>query len=100
MVYNDGTGFGLYLKLKPIDFPCLIIYKAHLKTTYVKQGEIVDAKQKIALMGNTGNSWSMSGGDGTHLHEECRQLISRGNFKKIDLANYYKFLDWNETFRI
>ena len=41
---------------------------SHLEATSVKPGDVVRPGQRIALMGNSGNTRSRTGGDGTHLH--------------------------------
>lgn len=99
---DDPKGFGIYLKLQSIDYPDLIAYKAHLKygSICVKVGDVIDSKQIVAIMGNTGNCVSRWGGDGTHLHEEFRIESIRGNYEKVDMAYYYKDWDFNGAYRV
>lgn len=92
-VYEEPGGFGLYVKLQSIDFPQLIAFKAHLAEAYVKEGDYVDHKQKVGVMGASGACYSAWGGTGEHLHDECRWMVDRGNYIKLDTAKYYK--SWN-----
>lgn len=95
-IFTEPKGFGLYIKLQPLEFPLLLCFKAHLRQVIVKEGENVKAGQEIAIMGNSGNCYSLNGGDGTHLHEEWRLNMGRGMYKKLDVAKYYK----NHEFRL
>lgn len=60
---NDGMGNVVTLK----DSEGNIHQYGHLKSALVKPGERVKKGQPIAQMGKTGNVYSPSGGDPTHL---------------------------------
>jgi len=90
-VYNELKGFGLYVKIKHLSLP-IYAYKAHLRDALVKEGDYVDADQAVGIMGNSGNSYSLNGGDGTHLHDEYREATKHGGLRAFDAAIYYK--DW------
>jgi len=99
----EPNGFGVYTKHQAIDFPDLIFYNAHLEedSVCVKAGDVVDAKQIVAKMGHTGNSRSRwIGGDPTHLHQEFRWMVDRGNYVKLDAALYYQDFNWLGAFRV
>lgn len=40
---------------------------SHLKDEYVKMGQVIPQGSVLGTMGNTGSTYSNSGGDGTHL---------------------------------
>lgn len=63
-VANNG-GFGLQVKLQTADGKEL--WLSHLDGANVKPGQIVKAGQVIAKGGNSGKTYSTSGGDGSHL---------------------------------
>ena len=99
-IYDEPDGFGLYTKLRPIRFPDLLYFKAHLASVYVKEGQIVEARQKIGIMGHSGRCYSRFGGDPTHLHDELRKITRRGEYRRLDLARYYKSWAYSsESFR-
>ena len=52
---------------------------SHLKDILVKPGEEVQKEQKIATMGDTGSSYSPSGGDSSHL--DFRIVDAYGRYK-------------------
>lgn len=95
-IYDEPGGFGLYVKLQSIDFPRLIIFKAHLSDVYVKEGDYVDHKQKVGVMGNSGNCRSRWGGDGLHEHDEYRWMVDRGNYIKLDAGRFYKSWSYHQ----
>lgn len=55
-------------------------------------GQTVTAGQVIGRVGNTGTSYSTSGGDGTHLHYEVRvgnsSSVSNADTKPVDASKY------------
>lgn len=59
---------------------------SHLRRAFVKPGQRVRARQPVAAMGRSGNSWSPSGGDPSHLHYELtdayNQLINPASYLK------------------
>ncbi|MCK4789140.1 MAG: M23 family metallopeptidase [Desulfobacteraceae bacterium] len=91
-IYHELKGFGLYVKIKHWSLP-IYAYKAHLREVLVKEGDFVEATQSVGVMGNSGNSYSLNGGDGTHLHDEYREVTKRGDLWAFNAASYYK--DWN-----
>lgn len=58
---------------------------AHLKKSFVKEGDSVLAQQIIGKMGNSGRIYSSKGGSGIHLHFEIRE-----NGKPINPENKFK----------
>jgi len=53
-------------------------YYSHLHQAMVRPGQRVAPGQPVAQMGSTGNTWSPSGGDPSHLHFEVKD--PNGNF--------------------
>lgn len=45
----------------------------HLQEQGVKEGQFIKAGEKIGTMGNTGNTYSVNNGDGSHLHFEVME---------------------------
>lgn len=64
-VENKNTGFGNSILVQ--DAQGNVWRYSHLKQNFVKTGQTIQAGQSIGTMGNTGNSYSSSGGDGSHL---------------------------------
>ena len=62
---STNNGMGNVVKLK--DTAGNIHQYGHLQGANVKPGQMVKKGQQIARMGATGNSYSPSGGDPTHL---------------------------------
>lgn len=52
---------------------------SHLRDVLVKPGQKVKLNQRIATMGNTGNSYSPTGGDSSHL--DYRILDAYGKYR-------------------
>lgn len=50
---------------------------SHLHQAFVKPGERVNPGQEVATMGHSGNAWSPSGGDPSHLHYEVTDSYNR-----------------------
>lgn len=89
--YEEG-GFGNYVKTKVCEYP-IYLYYAHLKNVFVQKGQMLIPSQYIGIMGNTGFTYSSHGGDGTHLHQEGREIRDRDKLVPLDLAFYYKDVD-------
>jgi murein DD-endopeptidase MepM/ murein hydrolase activator NlpD len=49
---------------------------SHLHQAFVKPGQRVQPGQQLASMGHSGNSWSPSGGDPSHLHFEVTDAFN------------------------
>ena len=62
---NGDYGFGNIVKIK--DKQGVIHQYAHLNQPLVKPGQVVGKNQVIAKMGDSGNSYSKTGGDSSHL---------------------------------
>ena len=74
---STGTrSYGNYVKIKHND-GYYTLY-AHLRTVYVKKGDLVKRGEKIGYMGDTGNAY------GVHLHFEVRNPSDR----RIDPTPY------------
>ena len=79
---NDKTcpyGYGSYVKIKtqnPATGKNYSIIYGHLKADSItlKTGDTVKAGDVIGEMSNSGYAYSTSGGDGTHLHFEVKDL--------------------------
>lgn len=80
---NDGD-YGNQLQVKNDDGN--IETYSHLKRSYVKPGQRIMPFQDIAAMGHTGNAWSATGGDPSHLHYEITDAYNR----LINPAQYLK----------
>jgi len=65
---GDAGGYGNQVVIKTPDG--MTERYSHLYQAYVKPGQTVSKGQIIGSMGNTGNTYSLTGGDGTHLHYE------------------------------
>lgn len=85
----ERDGFGNYVKTQVCGFP-IYLYYAHLAEIFVQKGQVLIPSQYLGLMGNSGFVYSTSGGDGTHLHHEGREIRYRDNIRPFDLAAYYK----------
>lgn len=98
--YLDGTnkvldkeqmGYGNYVMI--LHNNNVVTLYAHLEKVSVKQGQKITKEQKIAFMGNTGNS------SGAHLHFEVRQYKSAPtdatlhDNTKFEFLNSEKYLD-------
>ena len=98
--YLDGTnkvldkeqmGYGNYVMI--LHNNNVVTLYAHLEKVSVKQGQKITKEQKIAFMGNTGNS------SGAHLHFEVRQYKSAPTAAtlhdntKFEFLNSEKYLD-------
>jgi len=59
---------------------------SHLNNSYVKVGDAVKRGQSIAGMGNTGQTYSVTGGDATHLDYRVKNIYD----KYINPYNYIK----------
>jgi murein DD-endopeptidase MepM/ murein hydrolase activator NlpD len=75
---HSDSGFGDHLEIRHTlaDGSYVYSHYAHLvpdsiPATFV-EGQPVHKKQKIGVMGHSGNVYSTSGGDGSHLHFEMR----------------------------
>lgn len=72
---NQPGGYGNYVKIK--DTSGYTERYSHLKKAYVKVGQAVKRGDIIGLMGKTGNVYSPSGGDPSHLHYEIVDAYNR-----------------------
>lgn len=82
---NDG--FGNRVKIKDVNGD--IHQYGHLQNFNVKPGMNVKRGQPIAKMGKTGNSYSPSGGDPTHL--DIRIVSAYGKYKNpLTYLNSFK----------
>lgn len=78
----DKNGYGNYIIIQHKGFCTLY---AHLNGFLVGAGDVVDYRQPIALIGNTGVS------TGPHLHFEVREGVYDSNF--FSKANNGRFLN-------
>lgn len=60
---NGGFGNQVQIKTSSGD----IVMMSHLDSVNVKVGDVVTQITKLGAQGNTGNTYSLTGGDGTHL---------------------------------
>jgi len=58
---------------------------SHLQSANVQPGQTVQPGQQIGLMGSTGNSWSPTGSDPSHLHVEISDTYNR----LVNPLNYF-----------
>lgn len=82
-VDHEGMGYGNYVMIKHSNN--VVTLYAHLNAVYVRVGQIVKAGDKIADMGNTGNSF------GAHLHFEVRLYSKFAN--NLQDTTTYKWVD-------
>lgn len=83
-VSKNAYDFGNSLMIK--DNKGNIHRYSHLKDMFVKKGDPVVKGAHIANMGDTGNSYSPSGGDSSHL--DYRTTNSKG--KNINPTKFFK----------
>lgn len=90
-VKNDGsTGYGKSVRIKHKDGIYSSLY-GHLSSYSVRVGDQVWAGQKIGMMGNTGNVYSVTG-DGSHLHLSIYDKNTNADWKN-DTINPADFLN-------
>ncbi len=69
-------GMGLYIRVRQANTNRRY-YFGHLSQTFVREGQLVRAGERIAIEGNTGNS------TGSHLHYEIRSEPSNATFLDV-----------------
>jgi len=87
-VGTDSNGFGNVVHLK--DAGGNVHQYGHLKASAVKPGMQVKKGQKIAEMGKSGNSYSPSGGDPTHLDIRIASAYGKWKNPMTYLNNFNK----------
>jgi murein DD-endopeptidase MepM/ murein hydrolase activator NlpD len=85
-VGKTNNGFGNIVTLK--DTGGNVHQYGHLQGSLVKPGQVVKKGQPIAKMGKTGNSYSPSGGDPTHV--DIRIASPEGKWKNPSLYLKHK----------
>lgn len=73
---QGDKGYGNYVRIR--DSSGNVHYYNHLDSVNVKVGDFVDPGMVFAKMGNTGSTYSVSGGTGSHL--DYRVKNSRGAY--------------------
>ena len=86
-----GRGYGNFIEIDHGNG--MITLYAHLSSLLVQVGQEVKQGEHIAYMGCTGDVYSSSGGDGTHLHFEMYgtyQGVTRKRGLSFDPAKFIK----------
>lgn len=74
---EDGKGYGNRVQIK--DPQGNIHQYAHLQQPMVRPGQVIGKGQQVGKMGDTGNSYSPTGGDSSHL--DYRIKTPQGNMQ-------------------